>query len=116
MSINCSLCVAKEFVSSDDVVFRIGMDFVLNCDLKCLKEILNRQSGGPTHGCFCCDAVTNAFQQRDRVRGTDFTNELILAKSNEWQQKWQVEVGPLVTIANVTEPNFAIGSGRWMFS
>ena len=69
------------------------MDFVINCDLKCLKEILNRQAGGPTHGCFCCDAVTNLFQKRDRVRGTDFTNELILAKSTEWKAKWQREGG-----------------------
>ena len=68
------------------------MDFVINCDLKCLKEILNRQAGAPAHGCFCCDALTSNFQTRGRTRGSPFTHDTLISKSAEWVAEWQAKV------------------------
>ena len=68
------------------------MDFILNCDMKCVKEILNRQAGSPTYGCFCCDAPTSKFQTRDRVRGNNFTTDEIIDYSERWRAEWLAKV------------------------
>lgn len=75
---------------------RISFDFCITCDLACMKKILPRQLGKPTHSCLYCDGNTNRIMPpffRDNVvrreRGKVFSDYQICTMSKKWEMLWR---------------------------
>ena len=87
------------------------MYFLVN-DLKATKELLNRQGGGPKRGCPFCDVVTNKYAKMKFNRGTNFTNELLKKKSDEWYVMYNRYK---VCYPSATEHDFEVSNegGAW---
>ena len=69
----------------------IDIDFVICCDMKCLKLLLNRQDGNVLRGCMFCSVQTSGKGKKGnrRTNRQAFTDELIIRKSDAWVRLWE---------------------------
>ena len=70
---------------------------MVTCDIVCLKKILPRQGGAPTHSCLFCNCKTDSDVRPVLTttalaveRGTLFTDEGLAGKSREWNALWKL--------------------------
>jgi hypothetical protein len=63
----------------------LPVEVAITCDLKAMKEIVNRQGGTPSCGCLVCDGNTKHAHSTGYTRGKDFTDADLVSMHNEWE-------------------------------
>lgn len=63
----------------------LPVEVAITCDLKAMKEIVNRQGGTPACGCLVCDGNTKLPHSTGYTRGKDFTDADLVKMHDKWE-------------------------------